>query len=83
MTQEVTVINNDSELMDVTPPRTALTKLEHVRGEMARIYRQAKTGKIDTQDATRLAYILNSLAKIIEQADLEARIENLEKTRRR
>ena len=78
MTQKLTVIENDLNGIDVTPPRTALTKLEHVRDELARVYRQARTGKIETSDATRLTYILVALTKVIESSDLEKRVEALE-----
>ncbi len=78
MTQKLTVIDKDSYEMDTTPPRTALTKMEHVRDELARVYRQARTGKIETQEATRLTYILVALSKVIEISDLEERIRTLE-----
>ncbi len=78
MTQKLTVINNDSKEIDVTPPRTALTKLEHVRNELARVYRLARTGKMETSEATRLTYMLVALSKIIESSDLEARVKALE-----
>lgn len=66
------------------PPREgkkgaiALTKLSHVRTEVAALYREARRGQIDTQDATRLAYLLQILAKIIETGDIERRLELLE-----
>lgn len=55
-----------------------LTKISDVRYEVAKLYREARTGKIDVQDATRLAYLLQVLAKIIENGELEKRIEALE-----
>ena len=78
MTQKLAVIDNDSKEIDVTPPRTALTKLEHVRDELARVYRHARTGKIKTSEGTRLTYMLVALSKIIESSDLEERIRTLE-----
>ena len=78
MTQKLTVIDNNSKEIDVTPPRTALTKLEHVRDELARVYRHARTGKIETSEGTRLTYMLVALSKIIESSDLEERIRTLE-----
>lgn len=56
----------------------ALTKMNHVRSELARVYREARTGKMDTSEATKLTYILQVLAKIIEGGELEQRIEALE-----
>ena len=83
MTQKLTVIDKDSSELEAIPPRTALTKLEHVRDEMARVYRNARTGKIETQEATRLTYILNALAKIIESSELEERVRKLEESKGR
>ena len=83
MTQKLTVIDNDSKEIDNTPPRTALTKLEHVRDELARVYRNARTGKIETSEGTRLTYMLVALSKIIESSELEERVRALEKTKRR
>ena len=78
MTQKLTVIDNDSKEIDATPPRTALTKLEHVRDELARVYRHARMGKVETSEATRLTYMLVALSKIIESSDIEARLDLLE-----
>jgi len=55
-----------------------LETLTDVRREMARVYRQMRYGRIDTQDATRMTYVLTQIAKIIQTAELEARIERLE-----
>ena len=81
-TQNLTVIDNDSKEIDRPLPRTALTKIEHIRDELARVYRHARAGKIETQEATRLTYILNILARIIESSELEERIGALEEKRR-
>ena len=55
-----------------------LETLTDVRREMARVYRNMRHGRIDTQDATRMTYVLTQIAKIIQTAELEARIERLE-----
>lgn len=55
-----------------------LAKISDVRFEIAKLYREARTGKIDVQDATRLAYLLQVLGKIIETSEIEARISALE-----
>lgn len=70
--------------MEVLPPpprgkgSIALTKMSHIRSELSRLYREARNGKIDLGDATKLTYILQVLAKVIEGNELEARIEALE-----
>lgn len=64
-----------------TPPisRKALSKIQHVRAELASVYRHARAGQMDTAEASRLCYILSVLAKLIESDDLERRILALEK----
>jgi hypothetical protein len=60
---------------------TRLDKLSNVRLEMSRLYRKAKTGKLDAAEASKLVYILREIrttleAEVIER--LEQRMLNLE-----
>ena len=57
----------------------ALETLTDVRREMARVYRNMRHGRIDTQDATRMTYVLSQIAKIIQKAELEARVAAVER----
>lgn len=57
-----------------------LSTLDDVKVELARLYRQAKAGKVETADASRLAFILNSLGRVIVDAELEQRIAMLEQS---
>lgn len=59
-------------------PRLNLHDLDAVRREMAKVYRDMRTHRIDTQDGTRLVYVLAQVGKIIEMADLERRLTVLE-----
>ena len=67
---------------DPTPAkRYARSKLQtaaDIGNEMAKIYRLAKSGEMDASIATKLTYILQSLAKIRVDGELEARLEALE-----
>ena len=67
---------------DPTPAkRYARVKLQtasQIGDEMAKIYRLAKSGEMDASIATKLTYILQSLAKIRVDGELEARLEALE-----
>jgi len=58
--------------------RAVLNTLGGVRREMARIYREAESGKRDTADATKLTYILAQIGKALELAEIEARLKALE-----
>ncbi|HCN70863.1 MAG TPA: hypothetical protein DIS96_03780 [Pusillimonas sp.] len=68
------------EVIDAPRPRLRipLNTANDVQRELARLYRQMKSGQIQTQDGSRLAYVLNLLRQSIETGDLEARIQALE-----
>lgn len=55
-----------------------LNSLAGVRRELCKLYWDAREGQIPTQDASRLAFILSALARIIESGELVRRIERLE-----
>ena len=73
-------------VIEVLPPeapapirkRTKLGTVREIRAELARVYRKAKSGEIDTTTATRLSYILDLMSRMIERGEMEERIENLE-----
>lgn len=58
--------------------RAKLATVRDVQGQLARLYREARSGTISTQDATRLASILGLLGRMIGDGDLEDRIAALE-----
>lgn len=62
------------------PPRLRLplASAGDVARELARLYRSAKAGQVEVQDASRLANILQILARVLETSDLEQRIVKLE-----
>jgi hypothetical protein len=63
------------------PPRLRckLSTCRDVRGELARLYREGKSGKRDVAEVSRLANVLSILGRLIEGADIELRIEKLER----
>ncbi|MEI8572630.1 hypothetical protein U737_07700 [Methylomonas sp. LW13] len=58
--------------------RCKLDTMQDVRREMAKVYREARSGVVDVQDATKLTWCLQAVGKVIEGSDLEKRIEALE-----
>lgn len=46
---------------------------------MARVYRDMRGSRIDTQDGTRLIYALAQIGKLHEAVELEKRITELER----
>ena len=45
---------------------------------MARVYRDMRAGRIESQDGTRLTYVLSQIGKLIESGENEKRLEALE-----
>jgi len=67
------------ELIPIPTPRVGrLDSSQAVRRELVKIYREARIGTLASTEATRLAYILQVIGKMLEQEDLEKRIEALE-----
>lgn len=66
------------------PPNIRVGRLNsanYVRRETARLYKDARVGKIDAGDASKLATLLQLLLRTIESSDLESRVEKLETAR--
>lgn len=78
-----TPLTLDAETGEPIPPPPAsainLHDIAAVRREMGKVYRDARAGKIDSQDGTRLVYILTQIAKLHEAEELERRVQQLEK----
>lgn len=76
---QAVTIDGTSGTCTPTPPKIKLNELEDVRREMARVYREARGGTIDTSEAGRLAYILTGIGKLIEATDIERRLVQMER----
>ena len=75
MTQAV-----EGELIPANPVRSRLRlgSIREVRRELQKVYEEAKNGRISTQDGSRLVFMLQALAGMIRDSDLEERIKKLE-----
>ena len=58
--------------------RAKLQTIGDVQSQLARLYREARSGTIKVEDASRLANILAILGRMIGDSELEARIAALE-----
>lgn len=58
--------------------RCQLDTMTDVKREMAKVYRECRSEIIDPQTGTKLTWMLQAVAKVIEGSDLEKRIEVLE-----
>ena len=59
--------------------RLDLTTIGDVRRELATVYRDARSGRVPTGDASRLAFILRQIVDMHLAEDLETKIALLEK----
>jgi hypothetical protein len=55
-----------------------LSTLTDVRKEMSKVYRQARSGKLRTEEASRFTFMLSSIGKVLEVCEVERRLELLE-----
>ncbi len=55
-----------------------LDTLPRVRRELVRLYADARQGRLDPRDASRLASVLALVGRLIEGGELEARLAELE-----
>lgn len=66
-------------LVVLPPPRMNLNDLEGVRREMARVYRDMRSGKVGTQDGYRYVMVLGEMRKMFEACVYERRLAALER----
>lgn len=80
-TKVALVIDADTGLPEVSPLTAADIPLKtalDVRREQSRVYREARAGKLDRQDAAKLVWMLGEIRKSIETHDIEQRLTELE-----
>jgi hypothetical protein len=61
--------------------RCQLDTMSDVKREMAKVYRECRSEILDAQTGTKLTWMLQGIAKVIETSDLEKRIEALENSK--
>lgn len=67
-------------LLSPTPTKIDLRDSHAIRRELGAVYRDMRSGRIETQEGTRLAYVLDMIRKAYETAVLQDRIESMERT---
>ena len=65
-----------------TPTKIDLRDSHAIRRELGAVYRDMRSGRIETQEGTRLAYVLDMIRKAYETAVLQDRIDLMERTLR-
>jgi hypothetical protein len=72
--------NDGNDLPDSSlSPRLRLDTVQRVRQELTRVYYQAKNGKRDVGDASKLGHMLALIARMIEGSTLEERLSEVER----
>jgi hypothetical protein len=59
--------------------RIRLGSVGDTRRELSRIYREARVGRLGTEQACKLCYLLTSIGKLIADETFEIRLKNLER----
>ncbi len=59
--------------------RCKLETMADVKAEMAKVYRESRSDIIDPVTGTKLIWMLQSVARVIEGSDFEKRLDVLEK----
>lgn len=75
-----TVDIQGGELVPIPPPKLDLRDAHAIRRELAAVYRDMRSGAIEAQDGTRLAYVLDMIRKAYETSVLQERLELVERT---
>ncbi|KXW57527.1 hypothetical protein FEMY_19510 [Ferrovum myxofaciens] len=68
------------ELVPTPAHPIRLHTLDDIRLEMAKVYRGMRSGSIDPQDGTRLAFVLGQMVRLFEQSAQDRRLEAIEQT---
>lgn len=71
---------DDAPRLVRTPP-IKLDSLRAIRDEAGRVYREMRTGKMATQDGTRLVFVLGQMRELCLEIEIEERIRKLEEGR--
>ncbi len=77
---EIEVIEAASNSV-IPTPKIDLRDAHAIRRELGSVYRDMRSGRITSQDGTRLAYVLDLMRKAYETAVLEDRVITLEAKR--
>ena len=78
-TQSLDTIAVSGYHLSPTPLKIDLRDSHAIRRELGAVYRDMRSGRIETQEGTRLAYVLDMIRKAYETAVLQERIESMER----
>lgn len=61
--------------------RIKLLTIDDVHNELAKVYKEARSGLIKSEDLGRFANCLQIISRVIEGGEIERRLEQLEATK--
>jgi len=64
-------------------PTIHLKTLHDVRIEMAKVYRAVRTGQLESQEGSRLVYMLSALGKAVEAHQVSERLDAIDRVLKR
>lgn len=73
-----TIDNSTGNVVPTHSKKIDLASINDVRLELATVYRLMRNGQIETGEGTKLAYVLNTISKMIVDHELETRLTLLE-----
>jgi hypothetical protein len=59
------------------PPKIDLHNADSIRREMGAVYRDMRSGRLESGEGTKLVYVLDMLRKALETCELQKNIELL------
>jgi hypothetical protein len=74
---------SEPQVQSLPPPLPRVRGLKNahdIREELSRVYRDCRRGKLSTQDGSRLAFILTALHRMVEGAEVAARLDAIEQS---
>lgn len=74
------IYDESGNLAVPTPHKIDLRDPHAIRRELASVYRDMRAGKIESQDGTRLAYVLDMIRRAYETVVLADRLDMIEHT---
>jgi hypothetical protein len=67
------------EVLDPAPrQKVRLHTIDDLRLEMGKVYNDMRSGKLESNEGTKLAYVLGQMVKVFELTAIERRIDALE-----
>lgn len=80
LTAEILPATIDGASLALVPtPTIHLKTADDIRLEMAKVYREMKSGKIALEDGTKLVYVLSQIGRMVETTDVQKRVEAMER----